>query len=85
MTIRIVPTKPRRWVQTPVECAKMPCASITPFKIISDMIIRNYHNQASETGANSCGVRKGALCVAFYLNNPRQTECSLGFDPDTVK
>ena len=49
------------------------------------MIIRNYHNQASETGANSSGVRKGALCVAFYLNNPRQIECSMGINPDTVK
>ncbi len=42
------------------------------------MIIRIFHKEASETGANSSGVRKEALRVAFYLNNPRQTECSLG-------
>ena len=42
------------------------------------MIISICHKEASETGANSSGVRKGALRVAFYLNSPRQTECSLG-------
>ena len=42
------------------------------------MIIRIFHKEASETGANPSGVRKEALRVAYYLNNPRQTGCSLG-------
>ncbi|MBQ9587884.1 MAG: hypothetical protein IJR26_08515 [Bacteroidales bacterium] len=33
------------------------------------MIIRSFHKEASEMGANSNGVRKEALRVAFYLNN----------------
>ena len=42
------------------------------------MIIHNFHKESAETGANSSGVCKEVLRVAYYLNNPRQTECSLG-------
>ena len=41
------------------------------------MIIHIFHKEASETVANSSGVRKEAS-ERLNLNNPRQTECSLG-------